>query len=538
MAIAYNQATIESLSITERYSDSQGLVYIFEQMNLGNNERDRIFNDSLTTISEIVDQYNYDIKSFMQYLQNLNKTFASAGAANRIYFSPPAISQLCGCLFYYNHCVNTLHIIPDVMEVDIESLQSNYSHYKELNSTEDDDSDAEDVEIPTLKGHDNWTRWRDAFIANLSTTIGSRGIPIDYLIDSTERQTQRGNATYEEYETVNLTDDNLFKTMSVHYGVGYKLDNTKLWKRIKSCLLNTDPYHHVSDFNATRNGRSAWKALLDMYQGTDYNERMKDSAFASLKNAHYRGETKTFNWEKYVNIHKECHRKLLDAGYNNNRGMDEETKIHHLKANIRADAGLENALLLARSNLTFRNDFPAFVSFISTEVAARKDRLKQLKDSGHKVAGLHASNNKNNKNKTNKSTSSNRFKDRPSKVVDGKRVFGAKYPAKEYSMLTRGQKKAVIELKRQYWESRGSKHISNFGGRSVKSLATAVQEDIQTLENRIISAIQQGQSEEADDIASKVSFDSSTIATNKRKSAPSGSIGQFLGSQRKQKTQE
>ena len=236
MAIAYDQETIEALSITERYSDSQGLVYIFEQMNLGNNERDRIFDDSLTTISEIVDQYNYDIKSFMQYLQNLNKTFASAGAANRIYFSPPVISQLCGCLFYYNHCVNTLHIIPDVMEVDIEFLQSNYSHYKELNSTEDDDSDAEDVEIPTLKGHDNWTRWRDAFIANLSTTIGSRGIPIDYLIDSTERQTQRGNSTYEEYETVNLTDDNLFTTMSVHYGVGYKLDNTKLWKRIKSCL--------------------------------------------------------------------------------------------------------------------------------------------------------------------------------------------------------------------------------------------------------------------------------------------------------------
>jgi len=140
------------------------------------------------------------------------------------------------------------------------------------------------------------------------------------------------------------------------------------------------PYNHISSHNKSKNGFDAWKALLTAYQGSDYVECLRDAAFASLGKAHYRGEMKNFNWEKYVEIHKAAHKQLIDAGYNNGVGMDEESKIQYLKQNIRAEAGIEHALTIAQSSNTYRYDFDLFVSFISGEVNARSDHQKQLKD--------------------------------------------------------------------------------------------------------------------------------------------------------------
>lgn len=548
--LAYDEGVLNPLSLMERYENDMGLIYVFEEIGLGNNERVRIINDGLNSIQEIVNQYGYDVKSFKTYLQNLNKTFANATGVNKVYYSPKTISELCGCLFYFNHCLNTLHIIPDVMQVDAVFLKDNDIHGNRLiKEANDEDSDHEDVDLPKLKGKENWTKFRDAFEANLSSTVGARGITIDYLIDDTTRTSTHGNALFEEYLNVDLEDEGLFKTQSVHFGEGYKSDNTKLWKRLKSCLLNTEPYAHISDFNITKNGRGAWKALLDMYQGSDYAERLKDSAFASLRQAHYRGETKNFGWEKYINIHKECHRKLVDAGYNNGKGMDEETKIHHLKANIRPEAGIEHVLTMVRTNPLYRNDFASLCSFIATEVDAKVDRSKQLKDTTHRVSGIKGGGKGNGnggghgKGKGNGRQGSSNDK-RPSRFVDGKMVYGKFYPSKEFGALTKKQREAVIELKRAYQDGKNNGGNTNpTYSRGVKGLAAAIQDDITSLredfeshlENRIVAAVQRGSAEGGDDSATRVTFDGDTSSQGTKRKAQSGSVGRFLAEQRKQK---
>ena len=536
--VNYDATILAPLTTTERYEHAMGLIHIFETIGLGNSQRVRLIDDGLSTIQDLIHQYGYDIKSFSSYLQNLNKTFATSAAATRVYYSPPEISQLCGGLFYFNHCVNSLHIVPDVLQVDSDFLQDNYDHYKQLIADQDnDDDDAEDIDLPKLKGHENWVQWRDAFIAHLGMTIGSRGISLDYVVNQNARNATHGNATREEYETVDLEDDDIFTNRAIHFGIGYKSDNSKIWKRLKSALINTPPYNHISHWNLAKNGRRAWGALLSAYEGTDFSERMRDSAFATLKQAHYRGEAKNFGWEKYVEIHKAAHKKLTDAGYNSGRGMDEETKVQHLKANIRAEAGLENALLLSRSNNLHRYDFDSFVSFISTEVNDRLDRLKQLKNSDRSVAKIQH-NNANYKHKGESyKPDAEQWKTRPSRFVDGKKVYGAKYPPKRFKLLTKNQKQAVIEVKREWWstqdKSSGKGHASGKGNAMVKAM-TAVQEDMTSLETRLISAVQRASSEQGDDAATRVSFDDNTTVS-KRKAADSGSIGTFLSQQRKQK---
>ena len=538
--IAYDAAVLLAISATDRYTDDMGIVFFFEELNLGNAERDRLWNDGIQSVGELVDQYGYDIKSFQTYLQNLNKTFATAAnPADRVYLSPPVIKQLCGALFYFNHCVNTLHIIPDILVTDGTFLMENYEQFQMLSGENDDDEEDDNIDIPTLKGHENWVQWRDAFIASLSNSYGSRGIPYDYLVDETERDVTRANAAYIEYDAVNLEDEGLFKTMAVHFGPTFKSDNAKLWKKLKTLLINTPPYNHISDFNNSKNGRGAWQSLLTAYQGSDFMERMRDSAFDSLKKAHYRGECKSFGWEKYVQIHKEAHKKLVDAGYNNGKGMDEETKVQHLKSNIRAEAGLESALTISRSNNQHRYDFDLFVSFISAEVNNKTDRLKQLEKTNVRVAsvtqgrrggrGHHRHGGRGNPGRGNdRVPDSVRWKNFPSRIVDGMTVYGVKYPSARFSKMNNKQRQAVIDLRRQYWNEKDGR--SNNNTNIVSAAMTAVQEDMIVLEDRIISAVTRASNENADDQSQLTG--NTTTNDNKRK-ASSGSIGAFLASQNK-----
>ena len=70
-----------------------------------------------------------------------------------------------------------------------------------------------------------------------------------------------------------------------------------------------------------------------------------------LINYFYKGETKAFDFEMYVSKHLEGHRLLYEAKYNSGNGMDNATKIQHLKVGIKLDADLEHALTTTRKNI-------------------------------------------------------------------------------------------------------------------------------------------------------------------------------------------
>ncbi len=538
--VEYNEAVLAPLSITDRYEHEMGLLYIFDQIDLGNSERARIINDGIISIEYLVNQFGYDNDNFKNYLQNLNKTFATASDVNqRVYFSPPIITQLCGALFYFNHCYNTLHAIPDVMQLDAAWLAENYDHYKEMTKESEEEDDSEDVDLPKFEGHKNWIKWRDSFTSNLSSTIGARSIPIEYIIDRTARDAAHGNANRDEYEIINLEDQDLFKTKSVHFGLGYKPDNNRVWKRLKAALLNTAPYNHISEFNNTKDGFKAWDALILAYEGSDFAERMRDQAFSSIKRAHYSGEKKFFNWEKYVDIHKQAHKDLMDAGFNNGRGLDEETKVQYLKDNIKPEAGLENVLTISRTNNQHRYDFDLFVSFISAEVNARTDRQAQVQSSkDRKVSAFNNSNSshKGNSNKQNHKSDEDKWGDRPSRVVEGTRVYGAQYPSNRFGKLTKAQRRAVIDLKRQYNQQKSKGSSQNADDVVVKAMS-AVQDDLNNMQ-KLISAVNTGSREQNDEISQITEAQQSTMSKGTKRhtsNASSGSVGEFLRQQKQRK---
>ena len=149
-----------------------------------------------------------------------------------------------------------------------------------------------------------------------------------------------------------------------------------------------------------------------------------------------------FNFEKYVNIHKEAHKMLQDAGFNNGAGLDHKSMITYFRNGIKPDAGLEVCISNSRSNPRL-NTFDAMVSFFTAEVqhnTMRRNQLKTTRD--RKVAAAGRGNGRDGKGNMQKGKG--KKGEIHSETVDGNKVEGRWYSKEKFSKLTPDQRKAVI----------------------------------------------------------------------------------------------
>ena len=296
---------------------------------------------------------------------------------------------------------------------------------------------------------------------------------MEYVVNTTPRNATRANATREEVDDIDLEEAEVYKQGAVHFGDAYKLDNKTVWNKIHTLLVDQPTYNHISNFATRKNGRGAWLALITFYEGEDFCQRLRETAFNKLQVIFYRGETMRFSFEKYVNIHKEAHKMLQDAGFNNGTGLDQESMITYFRNGIKPDAGLEVAISNSRSNPRLTT-FDAYVSFFTAEVQHNTLRHKQLKTAKDKkvaAAGRGPGRNSNGGGKTKNKTKKGELQ---SEVVDGKRVKGCWYSKDEFSKLTPEQRKAVIRLKRK------SNKSDNDKDKSVAALRQELRDDMIT----------------------------------------------------------
>ena len=99
--------------------------------------------------------------------------------------------------------------------------------------------------------------------------------------------------------------------------------------------------------------------------------RQATDAEGKLQNAHYDGERKTWDWYKYVALHKKQHtimESLTDYGYS---CIDNGTKVHHFLQGIKSSE-LEAAINVVCAQLEkYGTDFDAVVSYLSQMVTKK-----------------------------------------------------------------------------------------------------------------------------------------------------------------------
>jgi hypothetical protein len=526
-----NPEILAPLSISERYEHPMAMLCLLDRLGCGPKERFRLLHDGFDTISSLVNHYGGDVEEFKKHLTTNNKNWiAHAQTMMRAFFTPIVINKLVGTLYYLHTSVQLFHAIPDVQLITSERATQYGTLFNNSTSTDDDD-DADKVDVPSFQDAKGWMSFKENFILLLGLTKGVRGIPLDYIIDNTPRTATRANANRIEIEEIDLQDESIFKRCTVHFGDSFKLDNKTVWNKLHTLLVDKPGYNHISSFALSKNGRNAWHTLITYYEGEDFQQRLRETAFLKLQNTFYRGETNRFNFEKYTNIHLDCHKMLQDAKFNAGLGLDNESKITYFRNGIKSEAGLEIAISNSRSNPRLHT-FDSLVSFFTAEVQHNSLRRKQLKSSLDKKVS--AANRDKNKNNPTRPPKGNKNGPILSEIVDGKKMEGRWYNPDDFSKFTPKQRAAVIKLKRR--SAQGS-DTPNAPRNQIQSLRREFQDDMVTLGNAIISGVNHAAADNAQDDLT-VTTGSTASTTSTRQTAESGSIGNIFKNRRKRPRNE
>ena len=551
------QPQAAELTITQKYRDQEALVELLTRIGVAGSARRKLVSDDFTNMEQLVLNYSTDIDSFSSYMRSVNKTFGGARGNSAIRFSPIVMKRLVAVLFHFIQAVGCMHCVPDLDNINVDScpqlILAFEAHQKRKEADGDDDSI---IELPELKGHSNWTTYRDKFVSNLSNMNGARNIPLAYVIDETERPRITRNTPLREVDFIDLHDQTNYASTTTHSGPQYKEDNGKVWMLLKKSLLGHQPYHHVDEFEQTQNGRGAWLALKAYYEGEDFVNKTIQENLTKLRTLHYRGETQRFGFEQFIEIQKECYKRLRDVGFNNGMGVDEATKCSNLKTMILSDAQLETALSIARTRGLFNGTFDNLVHFLKAEVdelvlrkkqlraaSGRGTRISSVTSQGGNTGGRGRGGRGRGRGGRGRGRGRGRGNRKPrtylTRVVQGKEIHNGNYHSSDFANLTREQKDAVRDLRKQ-GEALAS---ATQDTASIHSLVTQAVND--KLEAAVIcgvanatgdnDAMTQLSGNASSSVGGGSEFGSSGSSGTKRK-AQSGNVGDFLSNKKLQIT--
>ncbi len=122
-------------------------------------------------------------------------------------------------------------------------------------------------------------------------------------------------------------------------GIEYEEDNGRVFGLLKSWTINGHAWTRMRAFNSVRNGRGAWLALVNHFEGDAQRDRVKDHAYALIAAAKYYGEKKRFTFETYITIHQDAYADLEQYG----ELISEEKRVRDLLTNIKDNSPATNA---------------------------------------------------------------------------------------------------------------------------------------------------------------------------------------------------
>ena len=292
-----SQRSFTIISITNKYSDLVHFNNLLTEIGLNDTQIVRLESDGFITMEELVSHYQTGGASdFEKYLCDPNKTFVSV--ALRFYYNLVIINRLCSCLTYFLLYIYSFHTIPDIELIDVATLEilglfwTKFNPNKKIKTNKSDDDT--NIDLPKLNGASSWISFRDTFIHKLRDTFNSRGFSLAYLVDTSPRQATHGNATLLDIDIIDLEEEDVLETKTIHFGSSYPADNKRPRNTKEAELLNSDPYNMIAQLFRTKDGLKAWIVLKSHYKGEGYVQQIREEAMSKLKTVHYCDETRNF----------------------------------------------------------------------------------------------------------------------------------------------------------------------------------------------------------------------------------------------------
>jgi hypothetical protein len=168
-----------------------------------------------------------------------------------------------------------------------------------------DDKDAQRPSIAApeaYKKDTKWRVWKEQFLNYMGSKYGQNKAHLSYILRSEDDP-----ADEEDIE------DNDFERMiylTPHEGITFQYDNGMVYGELKALLINSTAFTWMHIYDQARNGRAAWKALVQHYEGPTEQNKVIEAAYNTICNATYQGERRNWTFESYYQAHQEAHYDL------------------------------------------------------------------------------------------------------------------------------------------------------------------------------------------------------------------------------------
>ena len=199
---------------------------------------------------------------------------------------------------------------------------------------------------------DDFGTYEDAFINLLKQKYGILKEPLAYVVHPEE--------VPEEFETA---EEHCMFQLPLE-GNAFELDNLTVYRELKTFLINSPRWAWIESFDKSEDGRTAFQAWTNHYNGEGELSKCTAMAKAKLEQIHYKNEC-ILSFEKVTEIMTKCFNTLHKDV--NQRYLDHQ-KVEKLLKVIQC----QDAELIASKSIIdqqFLHNFIGACSFFSTQVA-------------------------------------------------------------------------------------------------------------------------------------------------------------------------
>lgn len=379
-----------------------------------------------------------------------------------------AVKRLKGFRFWVDECERT-GFIPDPAsfgDADVAKYTGKLTDYTEVMEA----SKSEESKKPeTLKKLANWTLWNESFLNYLRQQMGAAKVPLIWLTRDAPPSDEA-----EELDPDDFPNDTEYLIQAtVFEGRHFTMDNARLYRELKSVIVNGEGWTYIKRYEKRQDGREAYMALKLQCEGTASKITRKNKAYASIATAAYSGERRTFRFQDYINIHQNAHNEIYDC--DPTEAVPESKKVSDFLKGI-TDPKLESAITVVLGDTHYMNDFQACQQYLSTTVENR-GTLDKSKDK-RSISAVNTQDGGGRRSAGGAGTA---------KLPKGFKLENKWYPKKIFNLLSQAQKKQLQE-----W---GKKDSSNTPDkRSVAALKKEIKDEIR---NELAAV--DGEEEESED---------------------------------------
>lgn len=234
--------------------------------------------------------------------------------------------------------------------------------------------DKTEVESPgELKGAKHWKMWLEQLDNYFSQQLGENGIPLSYVI--------RKQDAAEEPGTVYETFIEEMAALVILEGEGYNADNERVWIKLKELTLNGPAWNYAQPFERTKDGRGAFKAMRNHFEGPATINARLNEAMQTIETLTYRGESKHYTFESYVQKRLEAHRTVVDCGENSMLSPGYKVRALLNGIDVPTSSRMEAAMAHIKGTTDLLQDFDATVNYL-------KGAIDSITQSGKKPRNL------------------------------------------------------------------------------------------------------------------------------------------------------